>query len=230
MQGGWNLRSFKIQNYFYALIITAYSEKRLRFYLLYDRMTAQTNVQQQRKMADAAQNDTASPTELNIEWSYSGKALRAQALLFLLLSLLLVGGSVYASFVNWYGKAYLMAWCCITGCLILLWGYHYAIYFYRTYTIRYKLTERHLYAHRGLFTQVSDTTELLHIDDVQLVQTLFDRLLNGGVGSLVIFCAADKTDKKLVLTGIDKPAEIFEKINSTRTALRAKRSILTGGV
>jgi hypothetical protein len=39
----------------------------------------------------------------------------------------------------------------------------------------------------------------------------------------------DKTDSKLVLKGIDKPKEIFEKINSLRTALRAKRSILTGG-
>jgi len=181
-------------------------------------------------MSETTQNETAPPAELNVEWSYSGKALRAQALLFILISLLLVGGGVYATFAHWYGKAYLTAWCCITGCLVLLWGYHYAVYLYRTYTIRYKLTERHIYAHLGFFTKVCDTTELLHIDDVQLVQTLFDRIVNGGVGSLVIFCAADKTDKKLVMKGIEKPAEIFEKINSARTALRAKRSILTGGV
>jgi uncharacterized membrane protein YdbT with pleckstrin-like domain len=177
-------------------------------------------------MSETSQNGVTSSGELNLEWSYSGKALRAQALLFALISLALVGGGLYATFVVKYS---LTAWYCIAGCLLLLWGYHYSIYFYRIYTIRYKLTERHLYADRGLFTQVRDTTELIHIDDVQLVQTLFDRIFNGGVGRLVIFCAADKTDTKLTLLGIDKPREIFEYINSARTALRAKRSILTGG-
>jgi uncharacterized membrane protein YdbT with pleckstrin-like domain len=180
-------------------------------------------------MPDTTKNESVSSPELNIEWSYSGKALRAQAILFGLLSLFLVGGGVYATVADWFGTSYLLAWYCIAGGIVLLWGYHYAVYFYRTYTIRYRLTERHLYAYQGLFTQVSDTTELIHIDDVQLVQTLFDRLVNGGVGKLVIFCAADKTDSKLTLLGIDKPREIFEQINSARTSLRAKRSILTGG-
>jgi len=185
-------------------------------------------------MADTKQNtdkqNTDTPSgELNLEWSYSGKALRAQAILFALLSLLLVGGGGYATFAGWIGTAYLPVWIGIAICLALLWGYHYAIYFYRIWTLRYRLTERHLYSYKGLFTQTSDATELIHIDDVQLVQTLFDRLFNGGVGRLVIFCAADKTDTKLTLLGIDKPKEIFEQINSARTALRAKRSILTGG-
>jgi hypothetical protein len=71
--------------------------------------------------------------------------------------------------------------------------------------------------------------ELIHINDVRLVQTLFDRIFNGGVGKLVIFCKQDNTDSELLLTGIDKPGEIFEKIDSLRTALRTKRSILPSG-
>ena len=181
-------------------------------------------------MSGTTQNE-AVPTGTLIEWSYSGKALRAQALMYALLSLIMVGGGLYVTFfTNWFSTFYLPAWCGITGCLVLLWGYHYAVYFYRVYTIRYQLSERHLYADRGLFTRVRDATELIHIDDVQLIQTLFDRIFNGGVGRLVIFCAADKTDGKQTLFGIDKPKEIFEHINSARTALRAKRSILTGGV
>ena len=181
-------------------------------------------------MSDTAQTGTGTSGTLDIEWSYSGKALRAQAIFFVLFSLVLVGGGLYATFAtDWFSTYYLAAWCVIAGCLGLLWGYHYAVYFYRVWTIRYKLTETHLYAHRGLFTRVSNTTELIHIDDAQLVQTLFDRIFNGGVGRVVIFCAADKTDSKLMLVGIDKPKEIFEQINSARTALRAKRSILTGG-
>jgi len=180
-------------------------------------------------MSGTSHNGNVSP-ELNIEWAYSGKAMRAQAILYVLLSLVLVGGGLYATFAtNWFGVHYLSAWCGIVICLVLLWGYHYAVYFYRVCTIRYKLTGTHLYAHLGFFTRISDTTELIHIDDVRLVQTLFDRLFNGGVGRLVIFCSADKTDSKLTLIGIDKPKEIFEHINSARTALRAKRAILTGG-
>ena len=183
-------------------------------------------------MSDAAQKNTSSPSEksgeLNVEWSYSGKAMRAQAFLFVLLSLLLVGCGVYATLTSLTGSFHLLVWYLITGGLALLWGYYYTVYFYRIWTIRYRLTNQRLYVHRGLLTLTSDSMELIYIDDVRLVQTLFDRLFNGGVGSLIIFCAADKTDSKLVLTGIDKPHEIFEKIDSTRTALRAKRSILTG--
>ena len=185
-------------------------------------------------MSDTISPDTMSGTTqsgdtLNVEWSYSGKALRAQASLFAFLSLLLVGGGGYATYAGWLSPHYLLAWYCIAGVLVLLWGYHFGVYFYRTYTIHYLLNERHLCSYRGLFTRVRDTQELIHIDDVRLVITLFDRMFNGGVGRLVIFSATDRTGGKMVLTGIDKPKEIFEHINSARTTLRAKRSILPGG-
>ena len=187
-------------------------------------------------MTDITQNNdngvpTASvePGGLNIEWSYAGKALRAQALLFALISLLLVGAGGWATFAEWQYNNYLIIWLVILGCLTLLWGYHYTVYFYRTRTIRYRLTDRHLYAYRGLFTHTSDTMELIHINDIRLVRTLFDRLFNGGVGSLVIYCAVDKTHEELVLKGIDKPIEIFEKIDALRTAMRTQRAIITGG-
>jgi uncharacterized membrane protein YdbT with pleckstrin-like domain len=180
-------------------------------------------------MSDTDTNNDV-PSSVNIEWSYSGKAMRAQALLYVILSLILVGVGVYATLYAHNDKLpYLAAWYVITGCLVFLWGYFYVLYFYRVYTIRYRLTERHLYCYRGLFTRTSDSMELIHINDVRLVQTLFDRIFNGGVGRLVIYCPQDKTDSELVLTGIDKPQEIFEKIDTLRTALRTKRSILPSG-
>ena len=179
-------------------------------------------------MSDTTQNNL-DPSAVILEWSYSGKALRAQALLFLLLSLIVVGGGLYATFAEKLGDHYLAAWGAITGILVLLWGYHYAIYFYRVWTIRYRLSDRYLYSYRGLLTRISDSTELVYIDDIRLVQTLFDRLFNGGVGSIILYCASDRTDSTQVLSGIDKPRDVFEKINSLRTGIRAKRSILTGG-
>ena len=189
----------------------------------------QCGVKYQLKMSEVTQNN-ADSSSTNIEWTYSGKAMRAQALLNVLLSLALVGIGIYATFfINSSRLPYLTAWYVITGCLVLLWGYFYTLYFYRVYTIRYRLTDRHLYCYRGLFTRTSDSMELVHINDVRLVQTLFDRIFNGGVGSLVIFCRQDKTDDELLLTGVDKPREIFEKLDTLRTTLRTKRSILPSG-
>jgi len=185
------------------------------------------------KMSETTQKNTSAPSakpgELNLEWSYSGKAMRAQMFLFVLLSLAAVGGGVYVTMTGILGSTYLPVWYIIAGALILLWGYFYAVYFYRTWTIRYRLTDQRLYIRRGLLTQTSDSMELIQIDDVRFIQTFIDRRINGDVGSLVIFCSADKTDKQLVLKGIENPHDIFEKIDSTRTALRAKRSILPGG-
>ena len=167
------------------------------------------------------------PGGLNFEWSYSGKAMRAQALLLTFISLAIVGGGVLVSIVV-LDLPLLLVWCIIASVLAFLWGYYYAVYFYRVWTLRYRLTDQRLYVHRGLLTRTSDSMELIYIDDVRLVQTFIDRFVNGGVGSLEIMCSADKTDKELVLKGIDNPHEIFEKIDALRTALRAKRSILTG--
>jgi len=181
----------------------------------------------EQKMSNITQKETPSG-ELNLEWSYSGKAMRGQMLFFCLLSLAAIGGGVYATFAELLGATYLPVWFTVAGGLLLLWGYFYAVYFYRVWTIKYRLTDQRLYMRRGLLTRTSDSMELIHIDDVRLVQTLVDRLINGGVGSIIILCSADKTHPTLILTGIDHPREIFEKIDLTRTALRAKRSILTG--
>jgi len=180
-------------------------------------------------MSVSPQNNDES-SSVNIEWSYSGKAMRAQALGYVLLSLILIGFGIYATFfIDSTRLPHWTIWCILVGCLVFLWGYYYTIYCYRVYTIRYRLTERHLYFYHGLFTRVSDSMELIHINDVRLVQTLFDRIFNGGVGRIVIYCPQDKTDGKLVLVGIDTPMEIFKKIDSLRTTLRTRRSILPSG-
>jgi pheromone shutdown protein TraB len=82
-------------------------------------------------MSDAAQNKDESTGNVNVEKSSTGKVRWVQALLFVLLSLILVGGGVYATFTNLLNAYYLSAWYAITGCLSLLWGYHYTVSFYR---------------------------------------------------------------------------------------------------
>ena len=135
-------------------------------------------------MSDTTQNNDV-PSAVNFEWAYSGKAMRAQALLYLLVTLFAVSGVAYIAYAKPLGT-YTSAVCYgILGCLVLLWGQYYAVYLYRTWTIRYRLTERHLYSYRGLVTHSSDSMELILINDARLVQTLFDRIFNGGVGTIL---------------------------------------------
>jgi len=178
--------------------------------------------------------DTISPLTENspatekedIQWAYSGKAMRAQCILYWIITILFFGGGIYLTAIG--SNAYLWAWSGIAVITACLWLHFFAAYFYRTWTIRYKLTNHRLYSYEGFFTKTSDSMELVYIEDIQLVQTLFDRIFNGGIGRLVIFSSADKTHNKLILMGIENPQFIFEKVDTTRAEVRAKRAIISG--
>ncbi|MDR2641768.1 MAG: hypothetical protein LBC74_03125 [Planctomycetaceae bacterium] len=163
------------------------------------------------------------------EWSYSGKAMRAQFILYLIVSLLAIGGVGYSHVAGLiYDNLLMYVWLGIVVLLTLLWLHFYVTYFYRVWTIKYKLEGNCLYCYKGFFTQKCDTLELMYICDLQLVRTLFDIILNGGVGKLIIFSSIDKTDSKLVISGIDNPHHILELIEKTRTKLREQRAIISG--
>ncbi|MDR0390672.1 MAG: hypothetical protein LBH59_02105 [Planctomycetaceae bacterium] len=165
-----------------------------------------------------------------LEWSYSGKAMRAQFIFYMIFSLLLLGGSGYVHFAGLIRDDLLTYfWIAIAGIVSLLWLCFYVTYFYRVWTIKYKLEGNCLYCYKGFFTQQRDTFELMYISDLQLVRTLFDIVLNGGVGKLIIFSSTDQTDSKFVITGIENPNHIFEVIDKTRVKLREKRAMITGG-
>ncbi|MDR0703604.1 MAG: PH domain-containing protein [Planctomycetaceae bacterium] len=176
--------------------------------------------------------ENTEPNEKNekeeIQWSYSGKAMRAQCFLYWLITFLLFGGGLCAAFTGWLNNFYFWGWIGIVVVTALLWLQFFAAYFYRTWTLHYKLTTHRLYTYHGLFTKTSDSMELVYIEDVQLVQTFWDRLLNGGVGRIVIFSSADKTHQRLLITGIENPQSIFEKVDTARANVRAKRAIISG--
>jgi membrane protein YdbS with pleckstrin-like domain len=164
-----------------------------------------------------------------IQWAYSGKAMRAMCCLYWIITLLLFGSGLYLTFfTELLSIAYFWVWIGIVVVIALLWLHFFAAYLYRTWTLHYKLTTHRLYTYQGLFTKTSDSMELVYIEDVQLVQTFWDRLLNGGVGRIVIFSSADKTHQQLIITGIENPQFIFEKVDTARANVRAKRAIISG--
>lgn len=173
-------------------------------------------------------NGLQSDEKDDVEWAYSGKAMRAQWILYLVISVALL---ILAGYLTLGGvvqdNLYTVTWVAAGGLIALIWVCFFMVYIYRTWTLRYKLTDHRLYTYQGFFTKISDSMELVYIEDVQLIVTLWDRLLNGGVGKVVIFSSADKTHEKLVLMGIENPQYIFERIDTARARVRAQRAIIS---
>lgn len=194
---------------------------------------SQTNTTEEKKPnADhpAMENvDTTPNNTESHEWAYSGKAMRAQCILYWVITFLVLAGTCYLTMIGKQipDSGFRITWIGVVIVLIALWIQFYSAYFYRTWTIRYKLTEHRLDSYQGLFTKTRDTTELLYIDDLRLVITLWDRVFNGGVGKIIIFSSADKTDHKLELKGIENPQDLFDRIDSARARVRAKRGFIT---
>ncbi len=176
----------------------------------------------------AAKTTAATPSG-DLEWTYSGKAMRAQCILYWIITTILVGAAVYATVIAGGNNFFAAIWIAEIVLNFLLWGHFFVVYFYRTLTIRYKMTDRRLYTYRGLFTRTSDSMELMFIDDIQLTQTLWDRVLNGGVGTILIRSPADQSHPELKITGVDGPQKIFTRIDEIRTELRRRRAILSSG-
>ena len=165
---------------------------------------------------------------LPLEWAYSGKAMRAQLVLYGAVTTAVLGVTGFLTFGGPLEGAFTVAWIVALVLLLLLWAQFYCVYFYRTWTIRYRLTEQRLDTIQGLFTKTTDTTELLYIEDMKLIVTLWDRLLNGGVGKIVVYSSSDKTDPQLFLIGIEEPQKMFDTLNAARAKVRGKRGFITG--
>ena len=170
----------------------------------------------------------AKPAEVSAapKWTgcrYAVKAFRFRALCLFLLSAGVLAGGLFAA--NRVPENY-RAW--VWGASILLvavsWIWLLAVLLYRHWTISYRLDHERLLVRRGLFLQTTDSILIAQINDIKKVQTLADRLFNGGVGTVVIY-SSDSTDNVLRLSAVDKPSEAFEAIDSLRKDYVRRRGI-----
>ncbi|MDR2171726.1 MAG: PH domain-containing protein [Planctomycetaceae bacterium] len=195
----------------------------------------QTNLPNESPAANAANAanpnpNNSNPNNIKIEWNYSGKAMRAQFILYSLLSLVVIGGIIGAMFLGWIkDEIFMYSFIGAAVFITLIWVQYFITYFYRVLTIKYRLEDNRLHCYKGLFVQQRDTLELMYVNDLQLVRTLFDIIFNGGVGKLIIFSATDKTDNKLVITGVENPHYILDTIDKIRSKLREQRAFISGG-
>ena len=95
---------------------------------------------------------------------------------------------------------------------------------YRVGTIKYQLTAHQFYHEEGIFKRVRDVIEVIDIDDLKLERTLFDRMVNGGVGTVTIK-STDQSSPELRLVGLDNPDVVFKSLDDARRKERAARGL-----
>lgn len=148
---------------------------------------------------------------------YSFRAVAHQWLLYLLWLVLLLYVWFNIPVEQRENKIYLYVASAL-GTLPLLWIILKIAY--RKLSLRYELTSERIFKTRGILLRHKDEVELIRVDDLQVKQSLFNRIFN--VGSVVLYSPTDKTDPELRLEGIVDPHSVKEKIREYVRKLKDK--------
>lgn len=154
------------------------------------------------------------------EGGYSPKALNARFMNTIAASVLLVALAIWGQWARewtwlWYPSLIVIA---------ALWIWFACVRIYRVWTIKYQLTAHQFYHEEGIFKRVRDVIEVIDIDDLKLERTLFDRMVNGGVGTVTIK-STDQSSPELRLVGLDDPDLVFKSLDDARRKERAARGL-----
>lgn len=88
---------------------------------------------------------------------------------------------------------------------------------------RYKISNYRIDYEQGLFSKRIDTIELWHVDDVQLRQSVVDRML--GVGTINIH-SNDATNPVLPLRSLPEPRKLYDAIKQRVIAVKRQRGVV----
>lgn len=89
--------------------------------------------------------------------------------------------------------------------------------------LRYTITTRLIEREKGLVFKRVDSLDLGRVKDVELTQSLFQRIVK--VGTLEIY-SSDKTDPALRIECIPQPRPVYEKLRDAVIRLSQRRGIM----
>ncbi|HLK42307.1 MAG TPA: PH domain-containing protein [Thermoleophilia bacterium] len=99
----------------------------------------------------------------------------------------------------------------------------------RRATTRYALTDRRIYIKVGLLSRTERSTNLDRIQNVEVAQSLFQRLL--GIGSVEWATAgSDGADADFTFTGIEDPAALVRLVHSRADSEHEDAQLPGGGL
>ena len=160
------------------------------------------------------------------EGGYSAKALRGHFLLAGVVTVAFLTLGIWLS-INGYitsAKGAKLIWGLLAVLPVILWCWVCCVYIYRVWTIKYRLATYRFYHEEGIFRRLKDVLEVIDIDDMTLERTLWDRVVNGGVGTVIIK-SSDSSDPVLKLRGLEEPERVFESIDEARRKQRVERGL-----
>lgn len=185
--------------------------------------TAQPTVSERLMETARSGGEKTTETDAGTAWTeggYSPKALNARFMNTIAGSVLILALTI------WGHSARDWAWLWYPALIALaaLWIWFACIRIYRVGTIKYQLTAHQFYHEQGIFKRVRDVIEVIDIDDLKLERTLFDRMVNGGVGTVTIK-STDQSSPELKLVGLDNPDVVFKSLDEARRKERAARGL-----
>lgn len=92
----------------------------------------------------------------------------------------------------------------------------------KRFGLKYRLTTQRFFILRGIISRNISELELFRVKDVELVQNLFDRLVN--IGKLIIF-STDETAPKVEMLGVDNPMKVKDTLRLYFREARTKERV-----
>ena len=90
-------------------------------------------------------------------------------------------------------------------------------------TQRYTITRRLIERERGIIVKRVDSLDLGRIKDIELRQSIFDRLVN--IGTIEVF-SSDQTDPIMVIEAIPNPRPVYEQLRDAVIAISQRRGVI----
>jgi len=115
-----------------------------------------------------------------------------------------------------------ITWTAGLGIAAAIWVSLILYYFYLRLSIDYRLTTQRLIFRKGILRQVTNRTEMIDVDDVQVTQGMVERML--GVGTIRLL-SSDTSDPSLVMRGIDDALNVSHLIDNARRDERRRRGM-----
>ena len=89
--------------------------------------------------------------------------------------------------------------------------------------LRYKITTRLIEREMGILVKRVDSLDLSRVKDVELVQSLPQRMLR--IGTLEVY-SSDRTDPLLILDAIPHPRPVYEKLRDAVIQISQRRGVI----